>query len=181
MRGNATSSSRSYPVAPSRARPSPDGDRLPFTRNGSRSTYPPRTARPADADCLTGRRREDNVAGLTAPLPPDVPALPVFLRPPRRHRGPWQSSLDPSPTHAEVRGTHVDLPVDPDVYSAIEPVLTTWAGEHDPGGRAQQDHGLRRHHPHHAGATRGSPADDDRPHVNIFSVTATRDKPQKCA
>ena len=58
----------------------------------------------------------------------------MFSRPPRRHRGRWQSSLGPSPTHAEVRSTHLDLPVNPDVYSAIGPVLTTRADDHDPVG-----------------------------------------------
>ncbi|WP_410574299.1 alpha/beta hydrolase [Amycolatopsis sp. cmx-4-61] len=81
------------------------------------------------ADCLTGRCRDDNVAALAAPLPPDVPALSVFSR--RDAIVPWQSSLDPSATHAEVRSTHLGLPLDPDGYSAIEPVLTAWAGERD--------------------------------------------------
>ncbi len=44
---------------------------------------------------------------------------------------PWKSSLDPSADHAEVHSTHLGLPVDPYVYSAIEPVLTTWADNDD--------------------------------------------------
>jgi pimeloyl-ACP methyl ester carboxylesterase len=87
------------------------------------------------ADCLTGRCRDDNVAALAAPLSPDVPALSVFSR--RDAIVPWRSSLDPSAAHVEVHSTHLGLPVDPKVYSAIEPVLTTWAGNDDERDLAQ--------------------------------------------
>ncbi|MGW4057673.1 hypothetical protein ACWEGE_05315 [Amycolatopsis sp. NPDC004747] len=91
------------------------------------------------ADCLTGRCRDDNVAALAAPLPADVPALSVFSR--RDAIVPWQSSLDPCATHVEVHSTHLGLPLDPDVYAAIEPVLTTWADERAlaPAGERHRD------------------------------------------
>ena len=75
-------------------------------------------------DCLTGRCRDDHVAGLAAPLPPGIPALAVFSR--RDAIVPWRTCLDPYAAHAEVHSTHLGMCVDPDVYAAIAPVLAGW-------------------------------------------------------
>ncbi|KDN22592.1 alpha/beta hydrolase [Amycolatopsis rifamycinica] len=80
-----------------------------------------------DAGCLAGPCRDEHLAGLAAPLSPDVPALAVYSR--RDGIVPWRSCLDPAAAHAEVRSTHLGMSVDPDVYSAIEPVLTEWAND----------------------------------------------------
>jgi pimeloyl-ACP methyl ester carboxylesterase len=79
------------------------------------------------ADCLTGACRDDHLAGLAAPLAPEVPALAIYSR--RDAIVPWRSCLDPSAAHAEVRSTHLGMSLDPDVYTAIEPALTSWARE----------------------------------------------------
>jgi pimeloyl-ACP methyl ester carboxylesterase len=85
-----------------------------------------------DADCLTGRCRDDHVAELAEPLPPEVPAIAVFSR--RDAIVPWRSCLDPCARHVEVGSTHLGMSTDPDVYAAIGPALAAWAR-----GRAPAD------------------------------------------
>jgi hypothetical protein len=36
-----------------------------------------------------------------------------------------------SDTHAEVGSSHLGMPAEPDIYSAVGPVLTTWADDAD--------------------------------------------------
>ncbi|MEV6828244.1 hypothetical protein [Amycolatopsis sp. NPDC051102] len=64
-----------------------------------------------------------------APLSPGVPAF-VGVLPPRRARA--VAVLPRSgATHAEVGSSHLGMPANPDVDSAIGPVLTTWADDAD--------------------------------------------------
>ncbi|WP_245566702.1 alpha/beta hydrolase [Thermocrispum agreste] len=78
-----------------------------------------------DQDCFTGPCYRTNREHLDSPLPGDIPAVSVFSR--HDKIAPWELCRDPSAEHVEVRSTHTGMALDPDVYAALLPRLTSWA------------------------------------------------------
>ncbi len=78
-------------------------------------------------DCLSGTCFEDNTRAVTAPLPPEVPAVSVYSK--SDGIVPWRLCLDPSADCVEVHSTHTGMALDPDVYRVLRPRLAEWAAQ----------------------------------------------------
>jgi pimeloyl-ACP methyl ester carboxylesterase len=78
-------------------------------------------------DCLNGTCFEDNTRAVTAPLPPEVPAVSVYSK--SDGIVPWRLCLDPSADCVEVHSTHTGMALDPDVYRVLRPRLAEWAAQ----------------------------------------------------
>ncbi|MGH3612176.1 MAG: alpha/beta hydrolase [Pseudonocardia sp.] len=78
-----------------------------------------------DRDCMAGTCGDATVAGLAAPLLPDVPAVSFYSRSDGVVR--WELCLDPAAECVEVGSSHAGMGIDPDFYAALAPRLATWA------------------------------------------------------
>ncbi|WP_342768588.1 alpha/beta hydrolase [Amycolatopsis palatopharyngis] len=76
-------------------------------------------------DCLSGACFRASSQALTAPLPPQVPAVTVYSQ--SDAIVPWQLCLDPYAERVEVGSGHTGMGLDPDLYTQLEPRLAEWA------------------------------------------------------
>lgn len=99
-------------------------------------------------DCFTGSCFRENSSSLATPLPAGVPAVSVYSR--LDGVAPWQLCRDPHAEDVEVHSSHTGMALDPEVYSAVQPKLATWAVPDHPvpeqrrPGRSVSDRSLSR-------------------------------------
>lgn len=81
-----------------------------------------------DRECFSGTCYENNTQALARPVPPGVPVVSMYSR--TDAVVPWRLSLDPSAECVEVNSTHIGMGLAPDVYTALQPRLASWATDH---------------------------------------------------